>query len=89
MTKGEPMTCSIKVEEMLERPVRMTFIQYEAEHATSEQDCRWPPESHEYRFWMEVFNLPKKKPPGLHRRASIPHQRDVEMATKSTVAILS
>lgn len=79
------MTCSTSVEEMLSRPVRMTFIEYEAGHAICEEDCRWPPESHEYAYWMRVFQ--KEKPPAVTPGALIPHQRDAEMANKSAVPL--
>jgi hypothetical protein len=73
------MTCSTSIEEMLSRPVRMTFIRYEAEQASCVEECRWPEESHERVYWLKVFA--QKKSPRLSPRALIPHQRDVEAAT--------
>jgi hypothetical protein len=75
------MTCSNTIDEMLTRPVRMQFIEFEALHAKTEDECRWPQDSHERDRWMYVFRQ-KKSPPDLETGgALIPHQRDAEMAS--------
>lgn len=83
------MTCSTNAEELLTRPVRMAFIQFEATFARDAKDCWWPDGSPERAFWMDVFGE-KENPPVLRQGGSqIPHQRDVEMATSSTGTILA
>lgn len=81
------MTCSTSIEEMLTRPTRMAFIEFEATHALSCAECRWPAGSYEQTFWLEVYQ--KKNPRLVEPGVSIPHQRDDEMATKSSEVILA
>jgi hypothetical protein len=89
------MTCSLKLEELLDRPVRMAFIDYEAKLAVRSGDGlvanRWPSGSLEFKLWNETYWATKENPPAAadDRGASIPHQRDAEMATTSTAAILT
>jgi hypothetical protein len=75
------MTCSTSIDEMLSRPVRMTFIEYEAQHAACVEECRWPPGSHEHTYWMEFFQKKTPRPvqPGGFNPS--PKGRDPEMAT--------
>ncbi len=69
------MTCSTNAEELLARPVRMAFIQFEATFARSPDECWWPDGSPEHAYWMDIFGE-KKSPQSLQLGASIPHQRD-------------
>ena len=81
------MTCSTNADELLARPVRMAFIEFEATFARSVDDCWWPQGSPECDYWLQVFGA-RENPPALRAGgSSIPHQRDVEMATSPTVAI--
>ena len=69
------MTCSTDIGELLARPVRMAFIEYEARFAQSPDECWWPQDSPEHEYWMEQFI--KRKPPSREAGgSSIPHQRD-------------
>ncbi len=83
------MTCSTDIGELLERPVRMAFIEYEARFAHSRDECWWPEDSPEFEYWMERYNAKENPPVVQAGGSSIPHQRDVEMATKSTDVILA
>jgi hypothetical protein len=75
----------MSIDEMLERPVRMAFIQAEASDAwrrgLGTSMCRWPVNSHERRYWVEQYKLAKEKAPAVKPGLSIPHQRDAEMAS--------
>ena len=81
------MTCSTNADELLARPVRMAFIEYEARFAHSRDECWWPDGSPERDYWMEAFSQKENPPADKAGGSSIPHQRDVEMATSPTVAI--
>lgn len=75
------MTCSTTAEELLARPVRMAFIQFEATFACSTDECWWPDGSPERAYWMDIFGE-KESPPAVATGGhSIPHQRDAEMAS--------
>jgi hypothetical protein len=83
------MTCSTTAEELLARPVRMAFIQFEATFARDADECWWPEGSPEFIYWMDIFGA-KENPPVLRLGGSqIPHQRDAEMASRSAGAILA
>ncbi len=82
------MTCSTSAAELLARPVRMAFIQFEATFALSRDECWWPEGSPEFVYWMDVYGEKEEGPhASLQGGRQIPHQRDVEMATSSTVTI--
>jgi hypothetical protein len=83
------MTCSTTAEELLARPVRMAFIQFEASFALHRDECWWPEDSPEFVYWMDVFGE-KENPPAITAGgSSIPHQREAEMASNSALAILA
>ena len=74
------MTCSTTAEELLARPVRMAFIQFEATFARSADDCWWPEGSPERAYWMDVYGEKESPPTAQAGGLPIPHQRDAEMA---------
>jgi hypothetical protein len=83
------MTCSTTAEELLARPVRMAFIQFEATFARERDECWWPEGSPERAYWLDVFGE-KENPPAVQAGgSSIPHQREAEMASTAAGAILA
>jgi hypothetical protein len=77
------MTCSTNAEELLARPVRMAFIQLEATFAGSRDACWWPEGSPEWMYWMDVYGEKESPPVSTTGGRSIPHQRELEVATAS------
>lgn len=71
------MTCSTDAGELLARPVRMAFIEYEAAQASVESECWWPDGSPERVYWMDVFREKERPPCFTAGGLPIPHQRDV------------
>jgi len=83
------MTCSTTSNELLERPVRMAFIRYEAERAEVREECWWPEGSPEHAYWLDVFAEKESPPDEKTGGLSIPHQRDVDMAEQINDVILA